>query len=392
MMKINLIPVLLVIINLHSFGQISFEKGYFINNNNQRIECLIKNTDWKNNPSEFEYRLSANGISEKGSLSTVKEFGITDFSRFVRADVKIDISPSELDNLSKERDPVWLQERIFVKVLVEGKAKLYYYEKEKLKRYFYSVSDTSIIQLIYKQYYVGNDHIAENFKFREQLWNNVRCANAGLNSVENLRYTRNELEQYIKKYNEGKGQQTAVYSDKKKRDSFHIRLTPGLNYSGVSVSNGDIPYLYTDFGSLINFRIGAEAEFILPFNKNKWGIIVEPSYQFFNSSGQNGSGTIEINYQSIEFPSGIRYSFFLNNKLKIFVNAFFIPATSIDFNSTISNLEIKTWISTAFGSGIGYKKLSAEVRYYTNRELLIKYLYWDTDYRRLSLILGYRIF
>ncbi|MDO9256789.1 MAG: hypothetical protein Q7U54_14820, partial [Bacteroidales bacterium] len=151
-------------------------------------------------------------------------------------------------------------------------------------------------------------------------------------------------------------------------------------------------YLYTDYGNQINFRIGAEAEFILPFNKSKWGIIFDPSYQYFNSSGQSGLGTKKINYQSIEFPIGLRHSFFFNENLKIFVNAFFIPATSIDFNSTISDLEIKTWISTAFGSGVAYKKLSAEVRYYTNRELLIKYLYWTTDYRRLSLILGYRIF
>lgn len=390
-MKTNLISVILAFITFNSFSQLSYESGYFIDNNNQRIECLIKNMDWKSNPVQFEYKITANGILEKGTLSNIIEFGITGFSRFVRADVKMDISPPDLNNLSLEREPVWSQERMFLKVLVEGKAKLYYYEREKLIRYFYSVSDTSINQLIYKQYYVGNDQIAENFKFREQLWNNVRCANAGLNSVENLRYTRTELERYFKKYNEEYESLPIIYRDIKKREFFHLRITPGLSYSGVEVSNGDSPYLYTDFGNQINFRIGAEAEFILPFNKNKWGIIFDPTYQYFNSSGQSGLGPIKIIYKSIEFPIGLRHSFFLNENLKIFLNAFFIPATSLDFNSTISNLQIKTWISTAFGSGIAYKKLSAEVRYYTNRELLIKYLYWDTDYRRISLILGFRI-
>ncbi|MDO9257289.1 MAG: hypothetical protein Q7U54_17350, partial [Bacteroidales bacterium] len=233
-MKTTLIALFLSIASVVS-AQIKFENGYIINNENQRIECLIKNMDWKFNPVHLEYKKTANGIAEKGTLSSIKEFGITGFSRYVRADVKIDISPADLINLSHERDPVWSQERMFLKVLVEGKAKLYYYEKEKLIRFFYSVSDTSINQLIYKQYYVGNDQIAENFKFREQLWNNVRCSNAGLNSVENLRYTRSELERYVKKYNEGSESRPIVNSDKKKREYFHIRLTPGLNYSGVEV-------------------------------------------------------------------------------------------------------------------------------------------------------------
>ena len=39
-------------------AQISFEKGYYIDNSNQKVDCLIKNVDWKNNPTSFEYKLS----------------------------------------------------------------------------------------------------------------------------------------------------------------------------------------------------------------------------------------------------------------------------------------------------------------------------------------------
>jgi len=44
-----------------SYSQISFEKGYFINNTNQRISCYIKNSDWKNNPTEFVYKIALEG-------------------------------------------------------------------------------------------------------------------------------------------------------------------------------------------------------------------------------------------------------------------------------------------------------------------------------------------
>jgi hypothetical protein len=390
-MKSKLFALFFILASCAS-GQINFESGYFIDNNNQRVNCLIKNVDWKSNPVQFDYKLDVDGIVKKGTLSSVKEFGITGFTRYVSADVKIDISAADLSSLSKDRNPQWLQERLFLKVLVDGKAKLYYYEKGKLIRFFYSVSDTSINQLVYKQYYVENDQVAENFKFREQLWNDVRYTNAGLNSVENLRLTKDDLERYFKKYNEGEGLQTDAFIEKKKQIPFHVRITPGLNYSWVSVSNGNSPYLYTDFSDQLSFRIGAEAEYILPFNKNKWGIVFEPGYQYFNASGKRGSETIDINYKCIEFPIGLRHKFFLNEKLNVFVNALFITSISLDFNSTISDLEVRTGNSFAFGGGIGYKKVSAEMRYYSNRQLLYNYSYWETVYQRYSLILGYRIF
>jgi hypothetical protein len=390
-MKSYIISYLLVVVALTSFAQINFERGYFIDNHNQRFECLIKNIDWKNNPVQFEYKLTGSDKAENGNINTVKEFGITDFSRFVRADVKIDVSPADLDNLSIKPNPEWVEERLFLNVLVEGKAKLYYYEKGKLVRFFYSLSDTSIIQLIYKEYYASENQIAENFKYREQLWNDVRCLNAGLNSVENLRYNKTELERYFKKHNETEESTSLVYSDKKKRDSFQLRLTPGLNYSWVTATNAVDPNLFIDLGYKTNYRIGIEAQFILPFNKNKWGIVFDPSYQYFNSSGQNSSETVNINYQSIEFPIGLRHIFFMNENLTFFVDALFITNFSFDFNSTISNLDVRTDNSFAIGGGAGFKKISAEIRYSTDRNLLSDYVYWNTDYRRISLILGFRI-
>jgi len=393
-MKTNLISaILLAFITIQSFAQINFENGYFIDNNNQRIECLIKNQDWKNNPEEFEYKFTANGISEKGNLSTVKEFGVTGFSRYVLADTKIDISPADIENLSKERNPEWSQRQMFLKVLVEGKAMLYYYEKEAIIRFFYSVSDTVINQLIYKEYYTADNQVAENFKFREQLWVDVRLANASMNSVENMRCNVSDLVRYFKKYNGAERNSSSVNTETKKKDSFHLRITPGLNFSSVTITNVDYPDSKTALDNKINFRIGIEAELILPFNKNKWGLMIEPSYQYYNSSGQQGSyETVEIKYQSVEFPVGLRHYFFLNEKTKLFLDATVIPGYSLVFNSKINNLDIGTQISYAFGGGISYKRWSSEIRYYTNRDLAKDYFQIKNDYTRLALILGFRIF
>jgi hypothetical protein len=410
-MKTTLLLTALFLISIHSFSQINFEKGYFVNNDNQRIECLIKNNDWKNNPTEFEYKLTTTSDVERGTLSTVKEFGINGFSRYVKADTKIDISPSAIEHLSKDRNPEWLQQTLFLKVLVEGKAMLYYYEKSGLIRFFYSKPDSTMIdQLIYKEYYdttkpyyVVNCEYTENKKFHDQLWTNVRCANTTTNVIEQLNYRKSDLIKYFIKFNDCYHITPVVYGKKAGKDSFHLKLCPGVTYSQISVSNTVDKKYNGTFKSQFNPRIGLEAELTLPFNMHKWNIIFEPTYQYYNSEMTLSTMIETINYKSIEFPIGIRYYFFLNQELKLFANAMFIPTYSFDLNSTFvyksttsSILPITYKLNSsqcyALGGGIGYKKFSAEMRYYTHIDLFNNLASWYSEYNRFSIILGFKIF
>ena len=396
-MRATFISISLFLLSIQVYSQIEFDNGYFINNNNQRVECLIKNSEWKNNPAEFEYRLTANSEVEKGTLESIKEFGINGFSRYVRADVKVDLSPSEIAKLSKDRNPEWSNQRLFLKVLVEGKATLYYYTGNDLACYFYSADDTTIKQLIYKEYYVDEDHVAINPKFREQLWSYLRCENAKMSSVENMIFKKAQLVKYIEKYNDCNGQPSIVYGKRNKKETFHLGVTPGINFSSVSVSDSFYKKYNTNFKNQLSFRIGAEAEYVLPFNRNKWRILFEPTFQYQHSEKQISEVTVTINYKTIEFPIGFRHYFFLNKELKLFVNAFFVPGYSLDFNSTItydypfaSPLQIKTDNSIAFGGGISYNKLSAEIRYYSQKAMLNNF-YWVAKGSQFTAILGFKI-
>jgi hypothetical protein len=400
-MKTSFAAVLLLLIAFQSYGQITFEKGYFIDNNNQRVECLIKNSDWKNNPDEFEYKITTGATPEKGTLNTVKEFGVTGFSRYVRAETKIDISAASFDHLTSDRNPEWLQQKMFLKILADGRAKLYYYEKSGLIRFFYSLSDTTINQLIYKEYLIADNQVAENFKFREQLWNDVRLANAGMNSVETIRYNASELIRYFNKHNAVEAPLSLAYGTKEKKDSFHLKLSPGINYSNLAVTNKSNEAYNSDFGNQVSVRIGLEGELVLPFNKNKWGLLFEPTFQYFHSEKELSTSKLTIRLNTIELPIGLRYYIFLNHKVNLFANAFCIPGYSINLNSkftkdiTISSvlpedMKLESTLTYAFGGGVGYKKYSAELRYYSNREFLKNYVSWDSEYTRISLILGFR--
>ena len=98
---------------------------------------------------------------------------------------------------------------------------------------------------------------------------------------------------------------------------------------------------------------------------------------------------------------GFRYYMFLNPDCKLFVDFLFVPGKSIHLNSFIRDefpyLTREFFISEMYnisvGAGATYKKLSAELRYYSKRDLLImRNGYYYSEYERIALVLGYRIF
>ncbi|NOJ76422.1 hypothetical protein [Empedobacter stercoris] len=135
MKLLKTIFIFLFTISIHA--QIRFEQGYIIDNNNQRQDVLIKNIDWLNNPKSIEYKNDETSKIEIATINQIKEFGINNRSKYVKADVKIDRSSEELSNISNIQEPEFKEETLFLKVLIEGEASLYDYVDYNLKRFFY---------------------------------------------------------------------------------------------------------------------------------------------------------------------------------------------------------------------------------------------------------------
>ena len=67
------LPLLfLLFASLFTYSQIRFEKGYFITNTGEHYEVLIKNVDWKNNPSAIDYKLNAEDQLKRISVDQVQ--------------------------------------------------------------------------------------------------------------------------------------------------------------------------------------------------------------------------------------------------------------------------------------------------------------------------------
>ncbi len=379
MRKQLLLITLFTILCVESYSQIAFEKGYFIDESNKRVDCLIKNVDWRSNPTNFEYKLSQNDTVQEATVQAVKEFGINNFSKYIRAKINIDRSSDQIDYMSSERNPSFQEELLFLKVLIEGPASLFQYTDGSLTRFFYKLDDSEISQLVYKKY-LRDGKMLVNTSFKQELSLKMKCEKITSKEIENLRYFNRDLEKLFVKYNECTGLGYVNLNPNKNKDLFNLNIRPGLNYSNLRVEDPASDFTNTDFGYKPGFRIGVEAEFILPFNNNIWSVVAEPTYQYYKSEESKKSSLIsnefiisKVDYKSIELPIGVRRYFHLNDKSKLFANLSYV----LDFpiNSYVKyiresngevfyNLDIRA--KRNFALGVGYKyndRFSSEIRY-----------------------------
>lgn len=257
----------LAMISLTCSAQIVFEKGYFIDQSGNRVDCLIKNVDWRSNPSAFDYRTSMAADPVRMPVETVREFGINMGYKYLSRIIDIDRSSNMINDLSVHRAPKFQKDTIFLKTLVEGKANLYQYIDGNLERYFYSVDGSDIKQLVYKRFRGSNNNINVNNQFRQQLWNELKCGAISSGSIDDLDYKKQDMVSFFIKYNKCHGQSFVNYEVKQKRDLFNLWIRPRLNSSSLKIVNSALSTRNTDFGNKIGFGIGVEAEYILPFNK-----------------------------------------------------------------------------------------------------------------------------
>lgn len=407
-MKKQLLSLLFFIIGINSYAQITFEEGYFIDNSGQKTNCLIKNVDWKNTPTEIEYKLQENDEAQVKSIEMLDEFGIKDASKYVRVQVEIDRSSKNINRLSENRNPIFEEENSFLKVLVEGQASLYEYNDGNLLRYFYTFKDSEIKQLIYKKYKTVNGDVSENNRYRQQLWSDFSCDGFNRQKLEHINYSKRDLVRQFTKFNDCADSDYINFNAKDKRDFFHLTIKPRLNISSLTFNNSLSDVDPVEFDDETGFGIGIDLEFILPFNKNKWAVTLEPAYQSFKSESSSPTDNIVggerisiVDYSSIEVPIGLRHYFFINKKSAIYLNVAYVMdfsmSSSVEFTrkdgSILNTIEVDKGNNVAFGAGYQYnKKFSLEFRYQTNRDILGGYEYWSSDYSSMSLILGYRLF
>lgn len=385
---------LLLLFPLLSFAQNTYQKGYFIDRDGIKNECLIKNMAWKNSPVTIEYKLNETDEPKIKTIKEITEFSVGDSYKYKKHIVDVDISSSVLNRLSKKKEPQWQKDTLFLKVMVDGKASLYQYEKNNFVKYFFSKDDHyKTEQLVYKQYNKSDNVVAENNQFRQQLFNLMKDGDIEASKFEKIKYKKDDLIALFMNYNKTTNQTVTNHAEKQNKGRLNLKATAGISFSSLNAQNGMIDFGY-DFGSKTSFRIGAELEYILPFNNNKWSLFTDPNYQTYSNKGETKEYDWKAEYKYLELPLGVRHYMYLNSESKLFLDAAYVLSyklgdSYIQYNTT--KLDASRASNLALGAGYSYKRYSIEARYNLNHNI-INYSKWVTDYNSLSIIFGYSIF
>ena len=279
-------------------------------------------------------------------VDEIRKFEITGKSIFVRALVDIDRSSSRIDQLSSVRSVTLLKEKLFLRQLINGSSSLYSYEDGNIVRFFYKIEDGPIKSLIYKKYLNRSNRVAENNQYKQQLLNDLK---GNSNEVPEVGYKKKDLKDFIKRLNK---QKKSSFSDvefkQSKKQFLHFSLVAGANYRSLMFEQRNTSFPVVDFENNFGFGFGAELEVVLPFNNNKWAVILEPTLYKYKaetivpSNGVNDNANASFN--TFELVLGLRHYIFLSESLKAFFNVMvdyaFIPSTEIVLGANRPNVTI----------------------------------------------------
>lgn len=383
-------------------AQITFEKGYYIDNSNEKIEGFIKNIDWKNNPTSFEFKASLSSDPITLSIKNVTEFSVLNSSKFERHKVKIDRSPNGLDQLGYKREPDFKEETLFIKVLVENEAVLYRYTDMNLTTFFYK-KDGSLYTLVYKRYFDINNNLNENNFYQQQIASNVSCTNNKMPNPENVKYTATSLTKYFKAYGNCTGTSSNTIIEKTYENSFNVKVIAGVQTTSFSVDSNMARSF--DFGSDVGFVPGVEFEYLLPFNAQKWSLFLDVRYHSFSGDGVTEVQNLvtdevlfrqtEASYKAFDVGIGFRHYFIINSTSKIHLGLNyaidFITDTEVTYEDAQDLITSSATGVLGISAGYTFDKFTAELRYYTNRNSLgNEFLFNQSDYSNLTFSLAYR--
>lgn len=393
------------------YAQVSFEKGYIIDNSGKRSEVFIKNSDWGNNPSEIYYKNNIEDTEiQNGTLTNLKEFGIGEFVKYQRSSVGIDQSPSSVDKLSWEKEPEFINDTVFLKQLVEGDADLFVYQDNRILAFYYSKNESEVIPLVYKKYKTSNTTVATNSSYKKELFDALKCQSINVDDTRKLDYDRKELVALFTKYNMCTSNVSLSYSNQSSKGAFHVSAKIGyfsmgldVKQEGTGIINTDIRSV--DLGTKSGIRIAAELEYVLPFNKNKWAVFLEPGYQSFSAETQlevesqipSFMESLNVEYSYIDVPFGVRHYMYLSENSSIFLNAAFVFA--FDFggtfnytNDTLNQRDPSINSSANLLFGLGYKynqKFGIEARINTARNITRDEAFLNSAFSSAGVILSY---
>lgn len=392
-------------------AQIGYEQGYIIDNEDNKIQCYIKNSDWSTSPDKIYYKLKLDSDVQEATVSDLKGFNILNTEHYYkRFNLSMDRSAYTIQN-TNVRELKYKNIVVLLKVLVEGKGNLYEYSSNYI--FFYGIDDNSVKQLEYKKYINQKSIKKENKDYQKELYENLKCESFTTRKLVKVDYKRKDLIKLFSEYNECQGSEYKLYQINKTPLVLSFSLSFGLSSAALE-SNYAVNTIDAKdkFDSQIIFVPGIDFELLLPYQKNKWAIFIGANYQSYEKSTEEvelmntNLGDLSFEYSYIEIPMGVKHYMYLNSDLKLFLSAAYTPILHLSSNNEEPfikrdniqgdiSFDREEQVSSAFILGLGCKfknKYSIGFNYYSSKQINNSEGFSNNMDGSFSLIASYTLF
>ncbi len=367
--------ILLFFQTIHS----QYQEGYIITKNGENKLGLIKNQNWNNNPERIYFKTDSKTPEQTIELSRLSEFGIGNDIKFVISEVDLEMSSDKINNLTRDKRPVFEKKTIALRKLIEGKISLFEYQFSNGTRYYVKKIDGNFEPLVFKKYLASGNRVGTNEHYKQQLSLLFSDKSDELQKdLERLSYSRKSISKIISKYNLLNNSNSISYTEKiKSKAKLNIALFGGLEQTSVSYQFPNVATLNPAFDDISRSILGAELE-LLVLN-NKLGIFSGYSIKskvsesvVIQTSVEDITQTATLSFNNNTVFFGARGYIPTVKNLNLVINAGISVETVNNFSLTfdISRIEEnfkRNSGSEFFGVGLEYKKVFAEARFFSNR-------------------------
>ena len=379
-----------LLLSTYAQGQTKFESGYFVDKQNKKTNCLIKNNKWLDSPKSITYKLSELGEEFQLDASMINGFALNSGPIYITLTDEFPYYVQKVAQGNPNPEITVKKRTVFLKQIVQGKAALFEHRTGNEFIYAYNLEENGTLKVLLYNEYIGIDgKIRTNNVFRNQLFKNVNC---GKNqNIQKLTYTKKSLTAYFDSYNnclstDNNSEAQSVLE--KPKSKLSVILWAGVQRYDFAIA---LRSVILDYSKTITPKLGLELENIFPFNNNKWSVLLSAAYTAHTSEARNSNSllisTFELN--RIEALLAARHYMFLNDKSSFFLEAG--SAFDFDYNKNITNAgfasaEEASNVSFAFVAGVGYaynQKIYSRLNFYSEQNLLT---FISSETNRLSRI------
>lgn len=385
----NFLILLMLLFTINGFSQNGYVNGYVVKNSGDTLRGQIYFPGWDITPGKIQFR-QANAAEEQFSASQLKMFSISGIDNYISGFVTLDASPVNDGSLLTVDSSILHTDSIFLRVVVNGSASLYYYRSGDQKQHFLIGKNNAINELIYHRYNVmqnGLQYVREDRKFIGQLTYYLSDCPEMKNSFDNLKYSESSLQPLFVTYANCKGSNNTFIA-KQNSISARVGVLAGASFSSVTFKGDGFEDIQdASFKTAIGPVFGVKLDFyLIPKNKN-YSLYDDLEFQPVSFTGHSSSSvgnviffdnTFRIDADYLFLNTMFRY-YFSQSDWKPFINAGIVNAFLVKTNTdSVTTVETAPSVTTTvtdqlftmhvresgfeFGAGVMWKKFNIDLR------------------------------